>query len=271
MKVGISTALYHMNNPLNTKVYTDIYPILRRLRGIGYRFIEMDSRSLPCPFSTKKEDMVEIAKLVDYLGLHISSIHIGEIPGGIGAEDKKLREEAIEWIEKSIDLCQIFEPDYIGIHHGGNRKYTIESFRRLAEFSQKVRMKLVVETGGGPTAKMSREMIRLIQEKNVGILVDVGHCWKAGKDPSQTIKEAGEYLFGLHIHDNHGKELGHDEHLIPGEGTINWKMVIRALENVGYEGIFMLEPIESKTTQDKDVIARQSKEISDELLANLHS
>ena len=198
------------------------------------------------------------------LGVEIASIHIGNNPGDIGSQDRELRQEAIDWIEKSIDLCQLFKPKYIGIHCGTAKQYTIESTQRLAKFAQERGIKLGLECGGEYKVKILKEMVISAKEKNLGILIDVGHCWEGGEDPAQAIKEAGEYLFGLHIHDNHGKS---DEHLVLGEGTINWEELIKSLRNnVPYEGVFMMECIFSKITQNKTKIATNAKKASEELL-----
>ena len=43
----------------------------------------------------------------------------------------------------------------------------------------------------------------------------------------------------LHIHDNHGD--GQDEHLFPGDGTIDWKEVLNTLRAIGYAGDLVME------------------------------
>ena len=42
----------------------------------------------------------------------------------------------------------------------------------------------------------------------------------------------------LHLHDNNGES---DQHLIPGQGTIPWGEVFKALKEIGYSGDFTLE------------------------------
>ncbi len=270
-QIGISTVVFH-NKMQNTKVYTDIYPALRSLREIGYRFIQINTRSLPNPFLIKEGNMMKVAKLAASLGLHVPSIHVGYNPGVIGSPHKELREEAIEWIERTIDLCQVFKSSYVGIHpgRGSVKGYMIDSVQRLAEFSQEAGMKLLLETGGEFVIIPGtlRETIASIQNKNIGMLVDIGHCARAEENPGQAIRTAGEYLFGLHIHDY---SPGERDHLIPGEGIIDFKKIIRVLEDIGYEGVFMLECMYSKTTEDKYLIARRAKEISERLLADFQN
>ena len=55
------------------------------------------------------------------------------------------------------------------------------------------------------------------------------------------------------IHDNHGQREGEhwDEHLIPGEGEIDWERFMSILARVNYNGVLVVEvppkgPIESR-------------------------
>lgn len=62
----------------------------------------------------------------------------------------------------------------------------------------------------------------------VGICLDTGHAHIDGGLIWQ-IHNAGERLIALHVHDNHG---GHDEHLPPGNGTIDWPAALSALRTL---------------------------------------
>ncbi len=52
------------------------------------------------------------------------------------------------------------------------------------------------------------------------------------------IRQFGDRLHHLHVHDNKGQS---DRHLPPGTGTINWREVVRALREVGYDETMTLE------------------------------
>jgi sugar phosphate isomerase/epimerase len=44
----------------------------------------------------------------------------------------------------------------------------------------------------------------------------------------------------LHIQDTHGPGSG-DEHLLPGDGSIDWKEFLHILHDIGYKGELVLE------------------------------
>ena len=63
----------------------------------------------------------------------------------------------------------------------------------------------------------------------------------------------------MHIQDNHGKR---DEHLLPGDGTIDWKAFLNILNNIGYQGDLVLEAHH----QTQDAPDEERKAILAELL-----
>ncbi|HID96558.1 MAG TPA: sugar phosphate isomerase/epimerase [Candidatus Latescibacteria bacterium] len=270
MEIGISTYLYHD---------ADLLKGLEKLSCLGYRFIEINPHG--SSYLSSKKDVAEVAKYAGSLGLTVNSIHLGNCPNDIGSSDPKERQKGIEWIERNLDLYQVFQPKYLGIHRPGLwedlsdpehfKKVTgwaIESVTEVAKFSRERGLKLEVETSGGyGDVKTLREIVAPFPKDEVGILVDTGHCWRSRGgtgDPALKIREADDRLFGVHIHDNHRAE---DEHLVPGEGTIDWSSVLEALKDVGYEDIFTLECANSTTTQDRDTIALLAKQAAERLLA----
>lgn len=87
----------------------------------------------------------------------------------------------------------------------------------------------------------SKELNRLIDqvdEENLKIVFDIGHCHHTGHDIVEDVLEAGKRLKHLHLHDNRGDG---DSHLPIGEGDIDYKAFTQALQTVGYQGLYMME------------------------------
>ncbi len=74
------------------------------------------------------------------------------------------------------------------------------------------------------------------------LCVDTGHSNKAMRfgnpSPGDVIRRLGANTVALHLHDN---DTLKDQHKIPLTGTIDWKDVLKALDEVGYEGVYNLE------------------------------
>ena len=80
------------------------------------------------------------------------------------------------------------------------------------------------------------------EETNLGICIDIGHAnlsEDAGRHPVTNYLEryAGQ-LIHLHLHDNQGTS---DDHLLPGEGTVDWPYVLEVLERLKYSGTAVFE------------------------------
>ncbi|MHC4607913.1 MAG: sugar phosphate isomerase/epimerase family protein [Planctomycetota bacterium] len=84
-------------------------------------------------------------------------------------------------------------------------------------------------------------VLRLIKTVNhplLGVNLDIGHAVCAGEDPAGAIEAFAGRIWNVHVEDIRGAE---HNHLIPGEGDIDFGVVREALENAGYEGFLTLE------------------------------
>ncbi len=93
------------------------------------------------------------------------------------------------------------------------------------------------------------EIVRVGHFSNVGFCLDMGHAHLAeaipetGDGPAkpgieQAFEAFGERLVEMHLHDNHGSR---DEHLWPGDGDIDWKMVARHVAAMKAQPVGVLE------------------------------
>ena len=81
----------------------------------------------------------------------------------------------------------------------------------------------------------------------LGITFDVGHSFlnkrlnkisSPEKKIAEEIRLIGDHLAHVHLHDNRGIW---DEHLIPGKGDINFRQIVKALREIGYDGRIIAE------------------------------
>jgi sugar phosphate isomerase/epimerase len=114
----------------------------------------------------------------------------------------------------------------------------------LAEHAAPTGVKLAVEnltskTVHRPGATMGevRELIEGLGE-HVGLCFDIGHAVQVGYDPVAELRDAGDKLLSLHLHDV--RPDGKD-HFLPGEGVIDWREFLAALADVPREVLRCLE------------------------------
>lgn len=117
--------------------------------------------------------------------------------------------------------------------------------RRISEYAAKFGVHLVMENMKDSMWTLDRILDELGDNpstSNLGICIDIGHANQsvdAGRHPITNYLEryAGQ-IRHLHLHDNHGQD---DEHLMPGEGNVDWPRVLGVLENIGFSGTAVLE------------------------------
>ena len=116
---------------------------------------------------------------------------------------------------------------------------------RLAAEARKAEVMLVLENGRDTLWALDLALDEIGDDPsktNLGICVDVGHAHlsqDAGRQPIQNYLERyRSQLIHVHLHDNLTKE---DDHLLPGEGSIDWPDLFRTLGEIGYHGPAVLE------------------------------
>jgi sugar phosphate isomerase/epimerase len=158
------------------------------------------------------------------------------------------------------------------------RNNCIDSLGKIVDRTHDHSVKIALENlpdyeGNGRVASRVVDLIEIIEKvgsQNLGVCFDTGHTnitkhqnltKKLEMSLEDEIMQAGKYLYTLHIQDNNGKE---DIHLVPGDGNIEWTLVIRSLRQVNYKGTFMMEILER---EDSDEQARRSHQKAAELLS----
>lgn len=127
-------------------------------------------------------------------------------------------------------------------------------YAALIETAERLGVMITLESFGGVTVqgvkgydhfadpeKMLREY-EALPTKNKAFCLDSGHTHVASGGGYRTVPEYirlfGDRIRVLHLHDNSGTA---DQHLIPGQGSIRWKAVFDALQEIGYDGYYNYE------------------------------
>lgn len=90
------------------------------------------------------------------------------------------------------------------------------------------------------------QMIHEINDDHFKMCLDTGHAQVFRKEKvGEDIRLAGKDLAAFHIHDS--KEA-RDLHLLPYEGVVDWEDISRAMQEIGFDGVFSLETTPGKKT-----------------------
>ena len=193
-------------------------------------------------------------------GLRAWSVHASSDSCDPAAEDPAQRRAAVEATQRyfrpaveigaEVVICHPNLPRarFVAEDYQPSLARTAETLKALAERAGRVGIRMAVENmvlrvGPRPATRMT-EVLELIGPlgRHVGVCLDTGHAHASGEDVAGAVCQAGERLFSLHIHDNHGQR-NRDEHLVPGQGTIDWRGFLAALERGGFDGHRIFEVV----------------------------
>lgn len=92
--------------------------------------------------------------------------------------------------------------------------------------------------GASIHAKNIADLVDAVDSPWFGWCYDTGHAHAMGDSLTDLIG-VKRVPVSLHIQDNHGDMR--DEHLIPGDGTIDWSSFLSILKQIDYPGEFVIE------------------------------
>jgi sugar phosphate isomerase/epimerase len=175
----------------------------------------------------------------------------------------RIRDASVQSIKDGIDFasqigCRIVTAHLGSISkgrlkhaHKSVRAILVDSVRALTDYAEDHDVTIAVENvqsdmdeweeAVGKTAEEIVCILKEIDVKNVGVTFDVGHANTVGNPEDFAVKLA-PYMVNVHLHDNHGTR---DQHLVIGEGKIDFLKILRTLKEVGYAGPLVLEYFDS--------------------------
>ena len=89
------------------------------------------------------------------------------------------------------------------------------------------------------TTAQFKEFIKDVKSKAIGINFDIGHFFCVGDDPRQAFEELFQWVGHVHIEDI-APSRAHN-HLIAGQGAIEFKAIFETMVRLGYSGHISLE------------------------------
>jgi len=242
-EIGLSTGIAYELPIL------DVLPAIARA---GFKSVEIST----APGHLRHEDVQNVAvvrRTMDELGLRAHSLHA---PFGTHANftslDPAERQAAMKEMASSAAALETLGGRLFVVHPGGedphwswqrgaHLKQSVESLTAMWTDCRARKQTLVVETPlphllGGQPDDFAWILERLPRE-GVGVCLDTSHT-SLGGFLFEAIERLGPRLVHVQASDNRGHT---DDHLVPGEGIIDWRRVHSALSKAGYRGVFMLE------------------------------
>ena len=122
---------------------------------------------------------------------------------------------------------------------GPKLEYAHTALEHLGAFARPLGVKLLVENllSEATTPEHLMLILEMGHLDNVGICLDLGHA-HISVGVAEAISTFGSRIVSVHVHDNHGLK---DEHLWPGDGTIDWQAAAKALNALAKPPATVLE------------------------------
>ena len=195
---------------------------------------------------TSREHVAELATWFSSNSLAPFSLHAPLFPdremGRAGAPavnilhpEKSRRIDAMDEIKRALEAAEHIPFKNIVMHMGekddGWSLRTIEyaqtALEHLCAFAHPLGVRVLVEnlTSEPTTPSHLMTILDLGHLDIVDICLDLGHAHMT-VGVAEAIATLGSRIREVHVHDNHGLK---DEHLWPGDGTIDWKAAATAL------------------------------------------
>jgi fructoselysine 3-epimerase len=250
----------------STNAYTrfSLPEALRGIRGAGFLGAEILA-DVPhaYPASVTASQTASVLDVLGRLGLAVSNVNVNCSFGywkdappepyfepGLISPNSTHRQDRIELIGQSMRFARGVGAKNISITSGRmlgsmspNRAAAQfeESIRAVLEMADRYEMNVGIECEPGLFIEYVaelREWIDRVGHPRLGANLDIGHCQVIGESIPAAIDLLGDRIWNLHVEDIPGRK---HYHLIPGEGTVDWPAVKRALEAIGYERYLTVE------------------------------
>jgi D-psicose/D-tagatose/L-ribulose 3-epimerase len=253
MRFGLNTFLYA--SPFTTES-VKLFP---KLKKWGFETVEIPVEAL------EHIDPVKVKAAADKAGLAIGSVCACMGPGrdfrGSEAEQKTAKDYVLGLIDQAAALgCpSIIGPVYsvVGLadaHDDAEKKQqfdlVVKNLKPIAKYAESKGVQICIEplnrfeTDFLNTCDQGLKLIKAIGSKAVKLHLDTFHMNIEEKNQAAAIIKAGKALGHFHAC---GSDRG-----TPGGDHIDWKPIVKALKQIGYEGDVVIESF----TTDVKVIAR---------------
>ncbi len=230
---------------------------------------------------TSREHISELAEWFSENPLEPFSMHAPLFPdremGRAGAPavnlihpEKARRIDAMDEIKRALETAEHIHFKSLVVHLGEKTdtwsqrtlEYAEAALEHLGAFARPLGVRVLVENLlNEPTTP---EHLMLILEMghldDADICFDLGHAHMT-EGVAHALATMGPRIASVHVHDNHGLK---DEHLWPGEGTIDWPATMKALKALSKPPALVLE-LDSKFGEPHHGLEERIRQAFDKL------
>ena len=161
--------------------------------------------------------------------------------------EKARRIDSMDEIKRALEVAERIPFKNLVLHLGEREdrwsprtmEYAETALEHLGAFARPLGVRLLVENllSEATTPEHLMNILQMGHLPNVGVCLDMGHA-HINQSVAEAIGTLGDRVLSVHVHDNHGTK---DEHLWPGDGTIDWPAAAKALNALAAPPAAVLE------------------------------
>lgn len=220
----------------NDNENVSVLETIKAIKNAGFKNVFVQWYDKEWEYS--QEEQVRMCK---ELGLNIIFAHLGYQNINSIWEEGELGDNLVERYKKDIKDCKENGIPMVVMHLTSKTKAPmygeigLERIKKIINYAKELNVKVAFENT--KIKGYLEYVLGNIKDDNVGICFDAGHCHVHFNDEF-NFKFFKDRIFAVHLHDN---DKSDDLHLLPFDGTIDWKNVIKKLKECNYNGPITLE------------------------------
>jgi L-ribulose-5-phosphate 3-epimerase len=269
MKRNLKKGMWYASAPGKTALEK-----FRAVKAAGFDGIEPPSHL----------DQEEVLRARDETGLAIPSVSCGKHSRGLSSPDAGKRTEAVEGIQQALRDAKRYGASSILVVPGNVTEQvtyatayerTQQELRKAVPLAEELGVKLAFENVWNQFLLSPLEAARYVDEFKspaVGWQFDVGNAVYLGW-PEQWIRILGPRIQKLHLKEfsrkkmqQNGMHKGFAVEFL--EGDDDWPAVMKAVDEIGYQGWAIVEPAWQPPGVDPNVRLKQTAGKVDQILAS---
>jgi sugar phosphate isomerase/epimerase len=220
-----------------------------------------------------REHVAELAAWFRSNDLQAFSLHAPLYPGremgragapsvNVLHPEKARRIDAMDEIKRALESAETIPFRNLVLHLGERgdewspraMEYALTALEHLGAFAHPLGVRLLVEnlTTEPTSPEHLVSILRIGHLDQVGACLDLGHA-HISAGVLEAISTFGSRIVSVHAHDNHAVK---DEHLWPGDGSIQWPATVQALNALPAPPAIVLEISQTLSEPAADLPAR---------------
>jgi sugar phosphate isomerase/epimerase len=245
----------------NGLAYHSAQAAVELLGEIGYRSVALTiDHSLLNPYDTRLSDNLQemrsllkkhaMRSVVETGARYLLDPRVKYEPSLMSSSASR-RTERVEFLKLAVDIAGELESDCVALHSGALRddpgdsaalERLTDGLQQVAEYASDKKVTLGLEPEPGmfiDTLSHYQRLLEWFDAPHFRLTLNVGHLYCQGELPiSDYIHRWKSRIVNVHVED---MRAGVHEHLMFGEGEMDFRPIINSLAEVGYDGAVHVE------------------------------